>query len=68
MSACRPLAFGTLGSVSAVEMQFEDPDERKQIMESAAALGARMVRAIENRETIPEQEEELIRLMRHTNT
>ena len=53
-------AFGLwyLGSVSAVELQFEDPDEHKQIMESAAALGARMVRAIENRETIPEQEEE----------
>jgi len=50
--------FWYLGSVSAVELQFEDPDEHKQIMESAAALGARMVRAIENRETIPEQEEE----------
>jgi multimeric flavodoxin WrbA len=51
--------FRYLGSVSAVELQFEDPDEHKQIMESAAALGARMVRAIENQETIPEQEEEL---------
>ena len=50
--------FWYLGSVSAVELQFEDPDEHKQIMESAAALGVRMVRAIENRETIPEQEEE----------
>jgi multimeric flavodoxin WrbA len=50
--------FWYLGSVSAVELQFEDPDERKQIMESAAAIGARMVSAIKNRETIPEQEEE----------
>ena len=49
--------FWYLGSVSAVELQFEDPDEHKQLMESAAALGARMVRAIKNRETIPEQEE-----------
>ena len=38
--------FWYLGNISAVEMQFEDPDERKQIMKSAAALGARMVRAI----------------------
>ena len=50
--------FWYLGSVSAVELQLEDPDEHNQIMESAAALGSRMVRAIKNRETIPEQEEE----------
>jgi multimeric flavodoxin WrbA len=58
-SVCvQAFGFWYLGSVSAVELQFEDPDEHKQIMKSAAALGARMVRAIENRETIPEQEEE----------
>jgi len=48
-----------LGNISAVEMQFDDPDERKQIMKSAVNLGARMVNAIKNREIIPEQEEAL---------
>ncbi len=51
--------FRYLGSVSAVELQLTDPDERKNVMKSATDLGERIVKAIKNKETIPEQEEEI---------
>jgi len=48
-----------LGYVSTVQAQMEDPDEQKDVLASATALGKRMVTAIENKETIPEQEADI---------
>ncbi len=46
-----------LGSISAVRAQLDDADEKARLMESAAALGNRMVEAIKNREIVPDQED-----------
>lgn len=51
--------FRYIGSVSAVELQLTDPDESKTVTASARDLGARIVKAIKNKETITEQEEEI---------
>ncbi|MCP4629557.1 MAG: flavodoxin family protein [bacterium] len=47
-----------VGSMSAVQMQLDDKDERKQIMQSAANLGSRIVKAISGRKIFSDQEEE----------
>ena len=46
------------GDVSAVRAQFNDPDEKLTILQSAADLGKRMAGAIKNKETFPAQDEE----------
>jgi len=51
--------LSVVGSIGAVEAQIVDAEERKQLQESAAALGSRMVHAIKSREVFPEQEESL---------
>jgi len=48
----------TLGSISAVRAQLDDADEKARLMESATALGNRMVEAIKNQEIFPDQEDE----------
>ena len=48
----------TLGSVSAVRAQLDDADEKARLMEAAAAIGNRMVAAIKNQETFPDQEDD----------
>ena len=50
--------FWNVGDLCAVRAQFEDADEKSQLMESAKALGNHMVEAIRNRERFPEQEDE----------
>jgi len=52
------LGFWKVGSLSAVRAQFNDPEEKTRLMQEAAALGRRMVEAIKNRETFPEQADE----------
>jgi multimeric flavodoxin WrbA len=47
-----------VGDICAVRAQLEDADEKAELMQSAAALGNRMVEAIRNRERFPEQEDE----------
>ncbi|RMF92008.1 MAG: iron-sulfur protein [Candidatus Schekmanbacteria bacterium] len=51
--------FRYVGSVSAVELQLTEPEERKSVMKSASQLGIRIANAIKNKETFPEQEEEI---------
>ena len=46
------------GDLCAVQVQLQDPEEKAKLMESAKALGSRMVEAIRNKERFPEQEEE----------
>ena len=48
----------TLGSISAVRAQLDDADEKARLVESAGALGNRMVEAIKNQETFPNSENE----------
>jgi multimeric flavodoxin WrbA len=50
--------FWKLGSIGAVEAQFEDAGEKARLMESATALGKRMVDAIRNKETFADQEDD----------
>jgi multimeric flavodoxin WrbA len=50
--------FWIVGSIEAVEAQFEDAEEKAKLMESATALGNRMVNAIKNQEIFPEQEDD----------
>jgi multimeric flavodoxin WrbA len=52
------LGFWRVGNLCAVRAQLEDPEEKSQLMESAGALGKRIVTAIQNQETFPEQEDE----------
>jgi len=47
-----------VGSISAVRAQFQDEEENRNLMQSAADLGKRMATAVKNRETFPEQEED----------
>ncbi len=47
-----------MGSIGAVEMQFEDAEEKAKLMESVSALGIRMVDAIKSKETFPDQEDD----------
>ena len=48
-----------IGEVSGVELQFTDRDENRLLMQGAADLGRRLVRAIAEKETRPEQEEKI---------
>ena len=57
LNALKNYGLWTLGSISAVRAQLDDPDERAKLFESAAAIGTRMVEAIKNKETFPDQEE-----------
>ena len=50
--------YWIVGSIGAVEAQFEDAEEKVKLMESVSALGIRMVNAIKNRERFPEQEDD----------
>jgi hypothetical protein len=45
--------------ISGVMMQFEDPDENAKLEKASADLGRRLVRAIQQKETRPEQEEQI---------
>ena len=49
--------FWVVDSLYAVRAQFEDIEEKAKLMESATALGNRMVDAIKNCETFPDQED-----------
>jgi multimeric flavodoxin WrbA len=53
--------FRIAGSVSAVQFTLQDPDTLAEIEKEAAALGLRLVHAIEKQEVYPEQEEERAR-------
>lgn len=50
--------FWIVGSIGAVEAQFEDAEEKAKLMESATALGNRMVNAVKTQQTFPEQEDD----------
>ena len=50
--------YWIVGSIGAVEMQFEDAEEKAKLMESVSALGIRMVDAIKSKETFPDQEDD----------
>jgi len=50
--------FWIVDSIGAVEAQFEDAEEKSKLMESANSLGNRMVNAVKNHETFPEQEDD----------
>lgn len=50
--------FWMVDSLCAVRAQFEDVEEKAKLMESATALGNRMVNVIGNRETFPDQEDD----------
>ncbi|MEI6126875.1 MAG: flavodoxin family protein [Pseudomonadota bacterium] len=47
-----------LGSLGAVRAQLEDDDEKEKLSQAAAEIGRRMVQAIKNKQTFPEQAEE----------
>jgi hypothetical protein len=47
-----------VGSIGAVEAQFEDAEEKAKLMESATAFGNRMVNVAKNQETFSEQEDD----------
>jgi multimeric flavodoxin WrbA len=49
----------SVGSVSAASPQMQDEDENARVMQEATDLGKQMVKAIQNREIFPEQEEGL---------
>jgi multimeric flavodoxin WrbA len=53
------LGLWTAGSICAVIGQLVDEDERSKIMESAASLGRRMVKAIKEKEIFQDQENEI---------
>ena len=46
-----------VGGVSAVELQLEDPEQKAEVVEQAAALGRELVQAIQNRKIFPGQQE-----------
>jgi multimeric flavodoxin WrbA len=48
-----------IDGISGVMMQFEDPDENEKLEKASADLGRRMVHAIKQKETRPEQEEQI---------
>jgi len=48
-----------IDGISGVMMQFEDPDENTTLEKASADLGRRMVQAIQQKETRPEQEEQI---------
>ena len=50
----------SVGSVCAAGPQMQDEDENSRVMQEALDLGKRLVKAIENKETFPEQEEGLL--------
>ena len=50
--------YWIVGSIGAVEMQFEDAEEKAKLMEYVSALGIRMVDAIKSKETFPDQEDD----------
>ncbi len=50
--------FRIAGSVNAVQFALQDPDTLAELEKEAAALGLRLVHAIEKQEVYPEQEEE----------
>jgi multimeric flavodoxin WrbA len=50
--------FWKVGSLYAVRAQLEDAEEKTKLMESAVTLGNRIVTAVKNQETFPEQEDE----------
>ena len=50
--------FWIVDSIGAVEAQFEDAEEKAKLMELANSLGNRMVNAVKNHETFPEQEDD----------
>jgi multimeric flavodoxin WrbA len=45
--------------ISGVLLQFEDPDENAQLEKDSSALGQRLAQAIAQKETWPEQEEQI---------
>ena len=50
--------FRIAGSINSVQVALEDPDEFAELKKEAAALGLRLVHAIEKQEAFPGQEEE----------
>ena len=52
------MGFWKAGSIYAIQAQLTDEDERAKIMESAANLGNRVVKAIRSKEIFPDQEAE----------
>jgi multimeric flavodoxin WrbA len=51
-------SYWIVGSIGVVEVQFQDPDEKTRIMESAKDLGVRLASAIKAKERFPDQEED----------
>ncbi len=49
--------FRLAGSISGVQMQFEDPDETAELEEAAGVLGKSFLEAIKNQTVYPEWEE-----------
>lgn len=49
--------FWMVGSLCAVRAQFQDVEEKAKLMKSANDLGNRLVKAIRDRETFPDQED-----------
>jgi len=50
--------FWIVGSIGVVEAQLEDAEEKEKLMKSATTLVNRMVHAVKNQETFPEQEDD----------
>ena len=50
----------SVGSVCAATPQLKDEDEHARVMQEASDLGKRLVKAIEEKKTYPEQEEGLL--------
>jgi len=50
--------YWIVGSIGAVEAQFQDAEEKAKLMESVNDLGIRMVNVIKNKERFPEQEDD----------
>jgi multimeric flavodoxin WrbA len=50
--------FRMLGGVSGVQMQFEDPEERAEIMKLAGDLGEKLVDGIKNQTVLDDEREE----------
>ena len=50
--------FRIAGSINAVQIALQDPDTRAELEKEAAALGLRLVHAIDKQEVYPGQEEE----------
>jgi len=56
------LGCWTVGSICATELQLGREDEWTQIIQEAANLGSRMVKAIRSKEVFPDQEQKLQRI------